>query len=60
MAYDNHIKKSHNKTRTTWKTINTETDKNTKKDRAQFLVDKYNDQNVAEMLNDIFQQQQIN
>jgi hypothetical protein len=54
MAHDNHNKKSHNKMRTTWKIINTETGRNTKKDYTQHLIDKYNDQNVTELLNEHF------
>jgi spore coat polysaccharide biosynthesis protein SpsF (cytidylyltransferase family) len=54
MEYDNHIKKSYNKMRTTWKIINMEAGRTTKKDDTQYLIDKHNDQNVAELLNDYF------
>jgi hypothetical protein len=54
MAYDNYIKKSHNKMNTTWKIINTETGRTTKRDDTQYLIDNFNDQNVAEILNKYF------
>jgi hypothetical protein len=54
MAYDNHIKKLCNKMRTTWKIINTGTGRNMKKNYMQHLIDKYNDKNVAELLNEYF------
>jgi hypothetical protein len=49
MAYDNYIKKSHNKMNTTWKIINIETGRTIKRDDTQYLIDKFNDQNVAEI-----------
>ena len=54
MAYDNHIKKSHNIMRTACKIITTETGRNKKEDHAQYLIVKYNDQNVTQMLNNHF------
>jgi hypothetical protein len=40
MAYDNCIKKSYNKLNTTWKIINTETDRTSKRDDTQHLIEK--------------------
>jgi hypothetical protein len=54
MAYDNHIQNSHNKIKGTWKIINTETGKFIKRDHTQYLIDKYKDKNVAEILNNYF------
>jgi hypothetical protein len=39
---------------TTWKIINTETGKTTKHDDTQLLINKYNGQNVAELINECF------
>jgi hypothetical protein len=54
MAYDNFIKESHNKMNSTWKIINTETGRTTKRDDIQYLIDKSHDQNVAEIINEYF------
>jgi hypothetical protein len=54
MAYNNCIKKSHNKLNTTWIIINTETGRTSKHDDTQYLIEKFNGQNVAELINDYF------
>ena len=54
MSYDNYIKMSHNKMKTTWKIVNSETGRNTKMNSTQQLIENYNGQNVAEHLNDYF------
>jgi uncharacterized protein (UPF0297 family) len=54
MAYDNCIKKSYNKLNTTWKIINTETGRISKCDDARHLIEKFNGQNVAELINEYF------
>jgi hypothetical protein len=43
-----------NKLKATWKVINKETGRSRKRDHIQYLIDKYKDQNVAEILNDYF------
>jgi hypothetical protein len=54
MAYDNHLKRSHNKMKTAWKFVNLETGRINKTNCTQQLIDKYKDQNVAEYLNKYF------
>jgi hypothetical protein len=54
MAYDNHIKRSHNKMKTAWKIVNLETGRINKTNSNKQLIDKYKDQNVAEYLNKYF------
>jgi hypothetical protein len=54
MVYDNCIKKSDNKLNTTWKIINTEIGRTSKHDDTQHLTEKFNGQNVAELINKYF------
>jgi hypothetical protein len=54
MAYDNRLRRSHNKMKTAWNFVNLETGRTNKTNCTQQLIDKYKDQNVAEYLNDYF------
>jgi hypothetical protein len=54
MAYDNCIKKSYNNLNTTWKIINTETGRTSKRDDTQHLIEKFNGQNVTALINEYF------
>jgi hypothetical protein len=42
MSYDNHIKMSHNKMKSTWKIVNIETGRKNKTNSTQLLIDNYN------------------
>jgi hypothetical protein len=54
MAYDKCVNKLYNKLKTTWKIINTETGRTSKHDDTQHLIEKFNGQNVAELINEYF------
>jgi hypothetical protein len=54
MAYDNCIKKLYNKLNTMWKIINIETSRTSKHDDTQHLIEKFNGQNVAELIKEYF------
>jgi hypothetical protein len=49
MAYDNYIRKSHNKLNSTWKIINSETGRISKRNDFQDLIKKCKHQNVLLM-----------
>jgi hypothetical protein len=52
MAYDNYIKTSHNKQKSTWKIIDTESGRTHKHSDQHDLIKKFNDSNVAEQIYD--------
>jgi hypothetical protein len=54
MAYDNYIRKSHNKFKSTWKIINSETGRIPKHSDLQDLIKKFKNLNAAEQINDYF------
>jgi hypothetical protein len=54
MAYDNCTKRSYNKLNATWKIVNIETGRISKRDDTQHLIEKFNGQNVAELINEYF------
>jgi hypothetical protein len=54
MAYDNYIKKSHNKLNSTWKIINSETGRIPKQNYLEELIKKFKKQNAEEQINIYF------
>jgi hypothetical protein len=52
LAFDNFIKKSHNKLNSTWKSISTESGRISKQNNSQDLIKKFKNQNAAEHIND--------
>jgi hypothetical protein len=54
MAYNNYIKTSHNKQKSTWKIIDTESGRTHKRNDHNDLIKKINDSNVADQINDYF------
>jgi hypothetical protein len=54
MAYENYIKTSHNKQKSIWKIIDTESDRTHIRNDHHDLIKKSNDSNVAEQINDYF------
>ncbi|PNF44137.1 hypothetical protein B7P43_G03190, partial [Cryptotermes secundus] len=53
-SYDNYIRKSHNELKSTWKIINSETGRISKRNDLQDLIKKCKNQNAAEQINDYF------
>jgi hypothetical protein len=53
MTYDNYVKTSHNKQKSTWKIINAETGRTPKHNDYQDLIKKFNDSNAAEQINQL-------
>jgi hypothetical protein len=54
MVYDDFISKSHNKLKSTWKIINSETGRIVKQNTFRDLIEKFKNQNAAEQVNDYF------
>jgi hypothetical protein len=54
MAYDDFISKSHNKLKSTWKIIQSETGRIDKQNTFMDLIAKFKNQNAAEQVNDYF------
>jgi hypothetical protein len=54
MAYDNYCIKAHNKIKSTWKIINIETGRTTKRDDTKYLIGKSRGPYVAETINEYF------
>jgi hypothetical protein len=53
-AYNNYIKTYHNKQKSTWKIIDTESGRIHKQNDHHDLIKKVNDSNVAEQIDDYF------